>query len=100
MAKDQAGKKTEAKPAKVKRSTALKRDDQNAKRNTRNRAMKSRVLTAQRHYEEALKSGDTAKAKELLSGVYSILDKAAQKGILKKNTSSRKKARLSARLSA
>jgi small subunit ribosomal protein S20 len=34
-------------------------------------------------------------AKESLSAAYSAIDKAAKKGVIKKNTASRKKARLS-----
>lgn len=99
MGKEQAGKEKE-KTAKQKRPTPLKRDEQSAKRNQRNRMMKSRVLTAVRGYEEALKKGDKADSQTKLSEAHSMLDKAAQKGVLKKNTASRKKARLSARLAA
>lgn len=88
-----------AKTGKVKRPTPLKRDMQAAKRNARNRAMKSRVHSAVRSYEEVLPKGDATLSKAHLDQVYSILDKAAQKGVLKKNTSSRTKARLAARLS-
>lgn len=34
-------------------------------------------------------------AKKLLSGAYKAIDKAAKRGVLKKNTASRKKSRLS-----
>lgn len=87
-------------PKKERRPSALKRDLQAAKRNTRNRAMKSRVNTAVRNFEESLKSGDASMAKTRLNEAYSVLDKAAQKGILKKNKTDRTKARLSARVSA
>ncbi len=90
-------KETADKNKKVKRPTPLKRDEQNEKRNERNRIMKSRVHTAVRGYEEALEKGDAASAKEKLNTAYSILDKAAQKGVLKTNTSSRTKARLAAK---
>ena len=46
MAEQPAGKKKEEAKGKVKRPTPLKRDLQNAKRNARNRMMKSRVRTA------------------------------------------------------
>lgn len=86
------------KTAKVKRPTPLKRDMQAAKRNARNRAMKSRIRTALRSYEESLPKEDVSVSKAELNHVYSVLDKAVQKGILKKNTSSRTKARLASRL--
>ncbi len=38
---------------------------------------------------------DWKKAKESLSSAYAAIDKAAKKGVIKKNTASRKKARLS-----
>ncbi|MEK7459780.1 MAG: 30S ribosomal protein S20 [Patescibacteria group bacterium] len=38
---------------------------------------------------------DTKEAAKMLSSAYSIIDKAAKKGIIKKNNASRKKARLS-----
>ena len=44
---------------------------------------------------EKLAKTDTKGAKALLSKAYSAIDKAAKKGVIKKNTASRKKARLS-----
>lgn len=98
MAQAPAGQKKEKEKGKVKRPTPLKRDQQSAKRNARNRAMKSRVRSAIRNYEDALKSGESSESKSKLHAVHSVLDKAAQKGILKKNTVSRTKSRLHARL--
>lgn len=97
---ERMAKETADKNKKVKRPTPLKRDEQNAKSNARNRAVKSRVLTTIRSYEESLTKGDATSSKEKLNDVYSVLDKALQKGVLKKNMVSRKKARLTARLSA
>jgi small subunit ribosomal protein S20 len=93
MAKEEEGKN---KP-KIKRPTPLKRDDQNKRRNLRNRSMKSRVGTVIRTYKESLAKGDAEGTKTLLNSAYSLLDKAAQKGILNKNTASRTKARLAAK---
>ncbi len=45
--------------------------------------------------EKLVKDKKQSEAKELLSNAYSAIDKAAKSGILKKNTASRKKARLS-----
>lgn len=99
MANQPAGAK-KGKTAKVKRPTPLKRDMQAAKRNLRNRTMKSRVRTAVRSFQETLQKKDMELSKAKLNDVYSILDKAAQKGAIKKNTSSRTKSRLAAHLSA
>lgn len=95
MAKEPADKNK-----KVKRPTPLKRDEQSAKANARNRIMKSRIHSAVRAYEESLEKGDAAATKTKLNEAYSILDKASQKGVIKKNASSRKKARLAAKTSA
>ena len=96
MAKEDQDKKT----VKVKRPTALKRDLQNAKRRLSNRVFKSRIRTVVRSFEETLEKGDAEKAKASLHEAYSLLDKAAKKGIYKKNKSNRTKSRLTARLTA
>ena len=94
MAKEPAGAK---KDKKVKRPTPLKRDEQSLKRNLRNRMVKSRVSTAIRAYEEAIKGGNADESRVKLNEAYSVLDKAAQKGVFKQNKSNRTKARLAAR---
>lgn len=88
--------KQEAK--KTKRPTALKRDLQNEKRRLNNRIYKSKVRTAIRAVEEALKKGDSAVTHEKLNHAYSILDKCAKKGVFKINKVSRTKSRLAARI--
>lgn len=93
MAKESAEKKI----VKVKRPTPLKRDEQNLKRRTLNRELKSKVKTALRYFEEALPQGDAAVTKERLSSVFSILDKAVKKGVFKLNKASRTKSRLFAK---
>jgi small subunit ribosomal protein S20 len=45
--------------------------------------------------EKLAHAKDWKKATEALAGAYSAIDKAAKKGVIKKNTASRKKARLS-----
>lgn len=45
--------------------------------------------------EKLVKEDKKADAKKALPSAYSAIDKAAKKGIIKKNTASRKKARLS-----
>lgn len=89
-------KETDDKKKKVKRPTPLKRDEQNAKRNLRNRIVKTQIHSAVRAYKETLGTGDAEQTKAKLNEAYSVLDKAAQKGVLKKNTTSRTKARLAA----
>ena len=90
----------EAETKKTRRPTAQKRAIQSEARNTRNRVYKSRVRTAERHLEEAIKAGNGAAAKERLDGIYSLMDKGVKKGVLKANAANRTKSRLTARTQA
>jgi small subunit ribosomal protein S20 len=45
--------------------------------------------------ERLLKEKKKAEAKKLLPNAYSVIDKACKKGVIKKNTASRKKSQLS-----
>jgi small subunit ribosomal protein S20 len=80
--------------------SALKRARQTETRTARNRANKSRLRTQLRALREAIAGGDAENIKSSISGTVSLLDKAVQKGVLHKNTASRYKARLSARVKA
>ncbi len=44
--------------------------------------------------EKAVKAGQKDEAIKMLPGAYAAVDKAAKKGVIKKNTASRKKSRL------
>ena len=89
--------KEQAKKAKVKRPTPLKRDLQNEKRRLRNKSFKSGVRTAIRSFDETLSKGDSAAIRQKLDEVYSLMDKGVKRGIFKLNKASRTKARLAAR---
>ena len=78
--------------------SALKRARQTETRTARNRASKSRFRTALRGFREALAAGDKAAAQAKFGQTVSAIDKAIQKGVIHKNTASRYKSRLSARL--
>lgn len=80
--------------SKVKKPTALKRDEQSLKRNLSNRAFKSKVASAMRDLEETLSKKDAAAIKSRLSDVYSLMDKGVKKGVFKTNKASRVKSRL------
>lgn len=80
--------------------SALKRARQTEKRTARNRANTSRLRSALRQLREALAKGDKAAAEQVFRQTVSALDKAVQKGVVHKNTASRYKSRLSARLHA
>lgn len=72
-----------------------------AERNrVRNQAIKSRVKTMVKKVLAAVEAKEVELAKTALSVAYKELDKAVTKGILKKNTASRKKARLAAKVNA
>ena len=66
-----------------------------AQRNTeRNVAFKTSIKTAVKKVLACATSEDKSELNVLLSKVYQLCDKAAQKGILHKNTAARKKSRL------
>ena len=66
----------------------------------RNQAVKSRVKTMTKKVLTTVDTKDVEAAKAALSVAYKELDKAVSKGIMKKKTASRKKARLAAKVNA
>jgi len=78
--------------------SALKRARQTEKKTATNRANKSRMRSALRDLRTALTTGDKTKLDTSFRETVSALDKSVQKGILHKNTASRYKSRLSARV--
>jgi small subunit ribosomal protein S20 len=80
--------------------SSLKRARQTERKTAVNRANKSRVRSSLRALREALQKGDSKSATEQYRATAAELDKSVQKGILHKNTASRYKSRLSARVKA
>jgi small subunit ribosomal protein S20 len=80
--------------------SALKRARQTTKRTARNRANTSRLRSTLRDIREGLAKGEKKSAAEIYRQAVSALDKSVQKGIVHKNTASRYKSRLNARLKA
>jgi small subunit ribosomal protein S20 len=80
--------------------SALKRARQTVKRTGVNRSNKSHVRRSLRALREAIIKGDTSGVAEQYSKTVSALDKSVQKGVLHKNTASRYKSRLHARVKA
>ena len=80
--------------------SALKRVRQTKRKTAVNRANKSRIRGSLRLLREAITKGDAAAAMEQYRATVSSLDKSVQKGILHKNTASRYKSRLNARVKA
>jgi small subunit ribosomal protein S20 len=63
-----------------------------------NKARRSRVRTFLRKFEESLTAGDAAAAKTAFVEAQSELMRAVSKGVVHKNTGSRKVSRLAAQL--
>src|ERR1700753_3843967 len=80
--------------------SSLKRARQTERKTAANRPNKSRVRGSLRLLREALQKGDSKAVTEQYRATVSALDKSVQKGILHKNTASRYKSRLSARVKA
>jgi len=78
--------------------SAQKRHRQSLKREARNRAIKTRVRTASKQTLVAIEGKSKEAAEAALRNAMKVLDKAASKGTIKRNTASRKIARLSRRL--
>ncbi len=71
-----------------------------AKRTAINRSRRSRMRTFIRKVEEALATGDKTAAASALQVAQPEMMRAAQKGIVHKNTASRRVSRLAARVKA
>ena len=76
--------------------SAKKRVKVTAKKNLRNRMVKSGIRTSLKKFEAAL--ADPATANVQLTAPTSAIDKAVAKGIIHKNAANRKKARLAKQL--
>lgn len=74
--------------------SAEKRIRQNEKRNTINRANRSKLRTQIKKLRTALGAHDKAASGETLGATISLIDKAVNKGIIHKNTAARHKSRL------
>jgi len=77
-----------------------KRARQNERRYAVNKARRSRIRTYLRKVEEALAAGDYAAAQTALRAAQPELMRGVTKGVVHKNTASRKMSRLSARVKA
>lgn len=77
-----------------------KRARQSETRYAVNKARRSRIRTFLRKVEEAIASGDQAAAAEALKNAQPELARGVSKGVLHKNTVSRKISRLASRVKA
>ena len=71
-----------------------------SRRTTINKNRVSRIRTTVRKVEEAIAAGDQAAAAAALKAAQPELMRGAQKGVMHKNTASRKVSRLAARVKA
>jgi small subunit ribosomal protein S20 len=79
--------------------SALKANRQNVKRREHNRALRAKLRTGLKSIRKSLDGKDIPAAKTALQSLQSLVDKMATKGIIHKNTASRYKSRLAARIS-
>lgn len=79
---------------------AKKAHIQSEKKRIFNIRRKSVMNDVVKEVNKAVTAKDATKAKELLPKAYKVIDKAAKRGVIKDNTASRKKSRLSARIKA
>ena len=74
--------------------SAKKRVKQSEVRRMRNRAVKSAVRTEIKRFDKAVILGDKELAKVSMDTSFKLLDGAGSKGVMHKNTTSRKKSRM------
>lgn len=78
--------------------SALKRVRQEERRTTVNRRTKTRLRHQIRAMRRALTSKDGDAATKLLPATFSVIDRSAKAGVIKKNTAARYKSRLHGRV--
>jgi small subunit ribosomal protein S20 len=80
--------------------SALKRVRQQERRTEINRKNKTRLRHQIRAMRRALTSKDAKAASEILPATFSLIDRSAKSGIIKKNTAARYKSKLHLRVKA
>ena len=78
--------------------SAIKRVDVIEKKTLRNNMIKSEYKTAVKKFEAAIIEGNKEDAEKLLKEAVKKIDGACSKGVIKKNTASRKKSNLAKKL--
>jgi small subunit ribosomal protein S20 len=80
--------------------SAVKRVNQTRKRTAVNRHRKGVLRASLRSFRETLTKGNKEKVEQQSTGTASCIDKAANKGLIHKNTAARLKSRLMRRQNA
>ena len=78
--------------------SAIKRVDVIEKKTLRNNMVKSEYKTAVKKFEAAISEGNKETSEALLKEAVKKIDSACSKGVIKKNTASRKKSNLAKKL--
>lgn len=81
-------------------ASARKRVRRNARRTTINKSRLSRIRTFIKKVELAIANGSQKEASEALKAAQPEMDRGVAKGVMHKNTASRKLSRLSSRIKA
>jgi small subunit ribosomal protein S20 len=80
--------------------SAIKRNKQNEKRRQKNRIFRGSARTAVKKARTLMEASDLPAMEKATMEAVSLLDKAAEKGVLHKNNAARRKSRLMRRLAA
>ena len=80
--------------------SALKRVRQTKRKTEVNRLRKTRLRHQIRSFRRLIEQKDPSAAKAALPATFSLIDRSAKWGIIKKNTAARYKSRMTARLKA
>ena len=80
--------------------SAIKRVNVIEKKTARNNMIKSGYKSAVKKFEQAVEAGNVEEAKTLLAEATKKIDQACTKGVIVKNTASRKKSNLEKKLNA
>lgn len=78
--------------------SAMKRAEISRKRAAKNAAARSTLKTAVKRFRESMNSGSEEAVKATFKRAVSLLDRAAQKGLIHKNAAARKKSQLAKKL--
>jgi small subunit ribosomal protein S20 len=78
--------------------SAERRMRSSARKQLRNRSVKSRLKSFEKRYAAALKTGKKDEATTALRAAISTFDKAVKSGVIPRATANRKKSRLTLRL--
>jgi len=78
--------------------SAERRMRSNARRQQRNKAVRSSLKTLEKRYDAALAGSQKDEAAQVLRAISSAFDKAAKRGVVHRATANRRKSRLALRL--